>query len=76
MTSSITRSSRSSVKKANGGGTTTMDNAITKPKPSTATPNVKKTKKQLQRLKKDADLENRSQQQQQYVDIIFLVVIY
>lgn len=59
MTSSITRSSRSSVKKSS-----TMDNAISKSKSNS---NNKK-KKQIQRSKKDADLENRShhsQQQQQ-----------
>lgn len=59
MTSSITRSSRSSVKKASSANT--MDNAIAKPKVSS---NIKK-KKQIQRLKKDADLENRSHQHQQ-----------
>ncbi|KAG2229945.1 hypothetical protein INT48_003490 [Thamnidium elegans] len=57
MTSSITRSSRSSVKKVTAP---TIDNVI-KPKSSTQ---IKK-KKQIQRIRKDADLENRSYQQQQ-----------
>ncbi|GAA5814341.1 hypothetical protein MFLAVUS_007835 [Mucor flavus] len=57
MTSSITRSSRSSVKKVTAP---TMDN-VTK----TKTSSQMKKKKQMHRIRKDVDLENRSYQQQQ-----------
>lgn len=58
MTSSITRSSRSSVKKVTAPTINPMKSK------ASSTPNKKK--KQIQRsIKKDADLENRSYQQYQ-----------
>ncbi|KAI9257834.1 hypothetical protein EDC94DRAFT_178580 [Helicostylum pulchrum] len=57
MTSSITRSSRSSVKKVTAP---TMDNVM-----KAKTSSQMKKKKQIQRIRKDVDLENRSYQQQQ-----------
>lgn len=67
MTSSITRSSRSSVKKVTAP---TMDNVM-----KAKTSSQMKKKKQIQRIRKDVDLENRSYQQQQEEQYVYFKLL-